>query len=329
MCTMNVFRNVVFLLLLITGLLYLGCSTQKTTGELSSPKSEGAPGESVKIAGLEPSLGGRGATVIINGFGFSEDPAQLLVQFGATRAVIKNSGSKVVVAVVPPSIMDGKYKVSITNTKLNRTSNTAEFQVHGDAQAMTAASPTVGTSAGAGSAAAETRKAPITVPTGTPLKVRSVDAIRSDKNSVGDTFELTLDEPLVINGQTVARKGSQVVGRITQAKGSGRVKGRARLGFTLVSLKPGGQSQSYAIQTNQVAKEAPGTKKRDAAIIGGGAGVGAAIGAIAGGGKGAAIGAAVGGGGGTGAVLATKGKEVVYPPETSFTLKLRAPLTIP
>ena len=57
-------------------------------------------------------------------------------------------------------------------------------------------------------------------------------------------------------------------------------------------------------------------------IIGGGAGIGAAIGAIAGGGKGAAIGAAVGGGAGTGTVLATRGKEIRLEPEhpLSFTL---------
>jgi hypothetical protein len=72
----------------------------------------------------------------------------------------------------------------------------------------------------------------------------------------------------------------------------------------------------------------PATKKRDAAIIGGGAGLGAAIGAIAGGKKGAGIGAAVGGGAGTGTVLATKGKELNYPPETRLSFTLASPLEI-
>ena len=67
---------------------------------------------------------------------------------------------------------------------------------------------------------------------------------------------------------------------------------------------------------------------RDAAIIGGGAGVGAAIGAIAGGGKGAAIGAAVGGGAGTGTVLATKGKEIHYSPETRIPFTLTTSIEI-
>jgi hypothetical protein len=68
--------------------------------------------------------------------------------------------------------------------------------------------------------------------------------------------------------------------------------------------------------------QAEPTKARDAGIVAGGAGVGAVIGAIAGGKKGAGIGAIVGGGGGTGVVLATKGNEIHYGPEThlNFTL---------
>jgi hypothetical protein len=82
-------------------------------------------------------------------------------------------------------------------------------------------------------------------------------------------------------------------------------------------------NKSINIATKPYTAVAESTKKRDAAIIGGGAGLGAAIGAIAGGGKGAAIGAGVGGGAGTGTVLATKGKEIQFAPEhlLSFTLE--------
>jgi hypothetical protein len=69
-------------------------------------------------------------------------------------------------------------------------------------------------------------------------------------------------------------------------------------------------------------------KKRDAAIIGGGAGVGAVIGAIAGGGKGAATGAAIGGGAGTGTVLATRGDDLHYPPESRLNFVLSKPVDL-
>ena len=58
------------------------------------------------------------------------------------------------------------------------------------------------------------------------------------------------------------------------------------------------------------------------------AGIGAAIGAIAGGRKGAGIGAAAGGAAGTGTVLASRGKPVEFPPESRLTFRLRAPITV-
>src|SRR5262245_60499847 len=104
------------------------------------------------------------------------------------------------------------------------------------------------------------------------------------------------------------------------------LKGRASIQLKLTDItRDGGNT---AISTKTFSAVAEPTKKRDAAIIGGGAGLGAAIGAIAGGGKGAAIGAAVGGGAGTGTVLATKGKEIHYGPETRLTFMLAQPVEI-
>jgi hypothetical protein len=118
-----------------------------------------------------------------------------------------------------------------------------------------------------------------------------------------------------------------VRGRVVDAKESARVKGRASIQLTLTDIVRDNQ-KDVTISTKTYTAVAESTTKRDAAIIGGGAGVGAAIGAIAGGGKGAAIGAAVGGGAGTGTVLATKGKEVHYPPETRLTFTLSSSVEI-
>ena len=167
----------------------------------------------------------------------------------------------------------------------------------------------------------------VVIPAGTRFRVALIDAVSSDKSHPGETFMASLAEPVVVDGKTVLEKGTKVQGRVVDSKESGRVKGRASIELILTEiLRANGDHVS--ISTKPYRAVAESTKKRDAAIIGGGAGVGAAIGAIAGGGKGALIGAAVGGGAGTGTVLATKGKEIHYSPETRLPFTLAAPVEI-
>jgi len=159
-----------------------------------------------------------------------------------------------------------------------------------------------------------------TLPEGTRLRVALIDGVSTTKSSPGDQFMASISEPVVIDGKTVITRGTKVRGRVTDVAESGRVKGRASIRLVLTDIMQG--STEMPIATKPFIAVAQDTKKRDVAIIGGGTGVGALIGGIAGGGKGAAIGAAVGGGAGTGTVLATKGKDLHYPPETKITFTL-------
>ena len=154
----------------------------------------------------------------------------------------------------------------------------------------------------------------ITVPSGTPIRVVLQQGVGTDASAPGSQFAAVLADPIVVDGRTVLEKGSAVSGRVVDVKKSGRVKGRATLSLALTSVLHEGKY--VPIETQTYVGVAKDNKKRDAAMIGGGAGVGAIIGAIAGGGKGAATGAAIGGGGGTGAVLATRGDDLHYPPES-------------
>lgn len=166
-----------------------------------------------------------------------------------------------------------------------------------------------------------------TVPAGTALHVRLQQTISSKDAKSGQEFGAVLDQPLVVNGKTLAPKGATVHGIVATAVPSGRLSRPAQLYLKLKSIDINGKS--YALVTNVRGGRGQSHKKRDAVAIGGGAGLGAAIGAIAGGGKGAAIGAAAGAGAGTAGAAITGKKDIEYPVETQLTFTLRQAIAVP
>lgn len=168
----------------------------------------------------------------------------------------------------------------------------------------------------------------VTIPAGTVLPLRLANSVGSDTSNVEDHVRATLRNAIVIRGTQVIPAGTTVVGHVTDAQRSARVKGRARVAFRFNQLDLPGEGGRMAIRTGTVARVAPGTKKQDATKIGAGAAGGAIVGGLLGGGKGAAKGAAIGGGAGTGVVLATRGKEVRLAAGTPLSVRLTAPLTV-
>lgn len=176
-------------------------------------------------------------------------------------------------------------------------------------------------------AAEMSRVETITVPSGTALSIRLTDAIDTGTAAAGSQFAGSLAEALVVNGVEVAPVGSAVTGTVTHVVSSGRLNRPAELSLALNSLTPAG-GNSVEISTSPVSMKGPSHKKRDIEMIGGGAGVGALIGAIAGKGKGAAIGSAVGAGAGTAGAAITGKKEIRLAPEARLSFRLSAPITL-
>jgi hypothetical protein len=110
------------------------------------------------------------------------------------------------------------------------------------------------------------------------------------------------------------------------AKPLGRFKGGAVLRLKLDSVEVHGKE--HRVETSALVRSAKGKGKRTAAMAGGGAGLGALIGGLAGGGKGAAIGAIAGGGAGTAGAAFTGNKDIVLPAESALSFKLEQPLEI-
>jgi hypothetical protein len=168
----------------------------------------------------------------------------------------------------------------------------------------------------------------VTIPAGTLLRVRLDNGVGSDFSRVEDPVRASLVNPIVVGGRTVLPAGSLVTGSVTQARRSGKVKGRAQIAMRFHSVWPAGDDDRYRISTRTWSRMAPATKAKDAAKIGIPAAGGALVGGLVGGKKGALIGGAAGGGAGTAVVLSTRGEEVRVGRGAIVAVRLTAPLTV-
>ena len=162
----------------------------------------------------------------------------------------------------------------------------------------------------------------LTAPVGTRVVIRTTDSLSASRNEVGDTFAGVIDTAVTAHGATLFARGTRVTGTVVAAKGRGRFKGAGALGIELNTIA------GLRVQTSEYEREVRGKGKRTGGLIGGGAGLGALIGGLAGGGKGAVIGGLAGAGAGTAGAAYTGNKDVVLPSESLVTFHLTAPLTI-
>jgi hypothetical protein len=218
-----------------------------------------------------------------------------------------------------------------TSTRATTTRGTARTRDYSEPTTSTDTTSGGGIGSSSGSSMASSTPAvpvpqKITIPDGTALSIRLIDAVDSEQNQTGDTFKATLNAPIVVNDDVVIPQGADVEGRIVEVKSAGRFAGQSVLTLELVKLDVNGRT--YNIHTDQWSKSGSGRGKATAAKVGGGAALGAIIGGIAGGGKGAAIGATVGAGAGTGVSAATKGQQIRLGSEALLSFKLESPLTV-
>lgn len=166
----------------------------------------------------------------------------------------------------------------------------------------------------------------ITIPSGKVLTVQLADEVGSKTSQPGQTFGGSLAKAVEVNGEIAIPAGAKVEGTVVDAKAMGHFAGGALLQLKLNSITVGGEQ--LPVQTAAFTQSLKGKGKRTGVLAGGGAGLGALIGGLAGGGKGAAIGAVAGGGAGTAGAAYTGNKEIVLPAETAVSFTLSAPLKI-
>ena len=173
----------------------------------------------------------------------------------------------------------------------------------------------------------ETKPAYVTIPTGTPIYVRTIDAIDSTDSLVGDRFQASLEEPLTSEGNVVVAKDALVYGRLTESKESGTFAGRSQLRLELTGIVVNGKMVSVVTGEYKATGKSRGASTARRTVAG--AALGAIIGAAADGGQGAAIGAGVGAGAGAGSEIIVGGDQVKVPSETVLDFTLQQDLSIP
>ncbi|MBS1791750.1 MAG: hypothetical protein JST85_28840 [Acidobacteria bacterium] len=169
------------------------------------------------------------------------------------------------------------------------------------------------------------------IPADTPLRLRLVTPLSTKNNSEGDRFNARVVEPAIYEGATVE-------GHIARIERSGKLTGHTEmaLDFDTITLRDGRRSPFYAQiekfyigdsikTTDEEGNIDSANKTRDILIrSGGGAALGAIIGAIAKGGKGAAIGAIIGAGVGAGSVFIQGNKELILDAGTEMSVRTTA-----
>ncbi len=166
----------------------------------------------------------------------------------------------------------------------------------------------------------------IVIPAGTVVPIRMAETLDSKTTQTNDVFHATLASDLLSEGLVAIPRGTPVLGRVVDAKEAAHFKGNALLTIELTQLTAHGHKIS--LTTDSYSTQGAARGKDTAVKTGGGAVVGALIGALAGGGEGAAIGALAGGGAGAGVNAVTRGKQVQIPTESIVNFHLQSPLTV-
>jgi hypothetical protein len=162
-----------------------------------------------------------------------------------------------------------------------------------------------------------------TISNGTEIKVRTDQAIPA-KPARGSSYAATVSNDVMDNqGAVIIPRGA----RAQLAAVASNDNKDTVLDLRSVTLN----GRRYSLTTSTTGQAGTpggiGANSRTAKYVGGGAAVGALLGAIFGGGKGAAIGALAGGAGGAGAQVYT-GRKKDLPAETELTYKLAQDLTL-
>jgi len=162
------------------------------------------------------------------------------------------------------------------------------------------------------------------VPVGTPITIRLQAALSSAQCRAGDLFQAVLDEPIMVEGQTLLPRGASVRGRIVAAKAAGEWHDPGYLRLTLSSLSINGRT--LPLQSSSIFAKGSSRAKPNRPAAGGSVDLGDATGEAAPGAQEAMVEAATQRASGTG--MRSRGNDVRFSTEQRLTFRLVQPLSL-
>ena len=159
----------------------------------------------------------------------------------------------------------------------------------------------------------------VTIPSGTRLVIRTSETLDTKRQGAGHRFRSQLESALVIDGITVAPRGTQIYGRITSANQANRLAGSSDMSIVFTDIMI--DDQLHSMQTQGLKAQG----KNEAGRTVGRTARAAALGGLYGGSSSAKKGAKVG----LGASLITSGSSINIPAGTIVETNLAGPLTLP
>jgi len=101
----------------------------------------------------------------------------------------------------------------------------------------------------------------VTLPQGTRLPLSLTSSVGSDTSAVEDAVTAELTHAITLDGRNVLPAGSTLSGVVTVVDGSGRLRGKAMIGFRFRFLQAG--KTQYRIETAGLSPQAPSLTQRE------------------------------------------------------------------
>ncbi len=67
-----------------------------------------------------------------------------------------------------------------------------------------------------------------------------IDPVDSQNDTLGQTYRASIDEPVVVDGQTLIPRGADVIAKLVDDKQSGKIEGRTVLTLDLLQVQVNG-----------------------------------------------------------------------------------------